>query len=104
MVRDGTSVVADQITPKANSVSGAVPALIKVSAVFTGANSGNPDRLNIIAKIIVSKTGFLPRRFKDTVIEADLCANTSVEITKKAKVIAASHATIVTIGILPTSP
>ena len=45
--------------------------------------------------------GFLLSRFKVLIRVAVLWDRISVEITKKAKVLDASHATIATIGALP---
>jgi hypothetical protein len=66
IVREGIKRVADKITPSAKRVAGAVAPLRKFSAVFIGASKGKPDRLKIIAKIIVNSTGFLASRLKET--------------------------------------
>ena len=103
-VFEGIRLVADKMTPKANKVIAAVPALKNSRAVCTGAISCRPERLKRIAHIMVSRTGFLASRLTDMATEADLCTSRSVEITKKAKMIAASHVKIATMGTLPVSP
>ena len=104
MVFLGAKLWADKTTPRASRVIAAVPALRNSKAVFTGPIRGSPDKLNNTAKTIHSKTGFLISRFKVLQRFADLWDRISVEITKKAKVIDASHATIATIGTLPVGP
>ena len=103
-VREGIKTVLDNMTPITKRVTGAVDALIKLSAVLTGAIMERPVRLNPIAKIMVSRTGFLASRLKDTPNVAFLLASKSDDMTKKAKTTAASQATIAKIGILPASP
>ena len=100
----GARLYADKITPRSNRVIAAVPALKNFKAVFTGPIRGSSDKVNNSAKMIHNKTGFLISRFKVLPRFADLWDRISVEITKKAKVIDVSHATIATIGTFPVGP
>ena len=100
----GARLCADKITPRANRVIAAFPAPKNYKAVFSGPIRGSSDKLNNTAKMIHNKTGFLISCFKVLLSFADLWDRIYVEITKKAKVIDASHATIATIGTLPVGP
>ena len=60
----GAKLCADKITPRANRVIAAVPALKNSKVVFTGPIRGSSDKLNNTAKKIHNKTGFLISRLK----------------------------------------
>ena len=92
---------ADKINLRANRVIDAVPALKNSKAVFTVPIRGSSDKLNNTAKMIHNKMRFLISCFKVLPSSADLWHGISLEITKKAKVVDASHATTATIGTLP---
>ena len=104
IVFHGAKLCADKITLRANRVIAAVPALKNSKAVFTGPIRGGSDKLNNTPKTIHNKMGFLTSRFTVLLSFADLWNRISVEITKKARVIDASHAIIATIGTLPVGP
>ena len=54
----GAKLCADKITPRANRVIAAVPALKNSKAVFTGSIRGSLDKLDNTAKKYITKRGF----------------------------------------------